>query len=259
MIGDGVNDVPALKQARVAVAMGSGSQISKGVADVVLLKDQFSMLPRAVHEGRRIARNIHRLARLYLTKSVYAGFLILAAAVLGFTFPFLPRHLTVAAFLTIGIPSFVLALAPSEGSLLSFFLVDTVFGGSLSEGRTAATTTLIVLGLAFILLLERGPGREHIAIQSYMLALVAGLGALYALALAAAPVRDFFDLELLSAGQWFLSMLSVVAGLVLASALWRLPQIQRLEEPEGGRSEAPTEEAAPGPTHTPATAEQPGP
>ena len=284
MIGDGVNDVPALKQARVAVAMGSGSQISKGVADVVLLEDEFSMLPRAVHEGRRIARNIHRLARLYLTKSVYAGFLILAAAILGFTFPFLPRHLTVAAFLTIGIPSFVLALAPSEGplyrgrllralaafsvpaglaigvgSLLSFFLVDTVFGGSLSEGRTAATTTLIVLGLAFILLLERGPGREHIAIQSYMLALVAGLGALYALALAAGPIRDFFDLELLSAGQWFLSMLSVVAGLVLASALWRLPQIQRLEEPEGGRAEAPTEEATPGPTHTPATAEQRGP
>jgi cation-transporting P-type ATPase E len=284
MIGDGVNDVPALKQARVAVAMGSGSQISKGVADVVLLKDQYSMLPRAVHEGRRIARNIHRLARLYLTKSVYAGVLILTAAILGFTFPFLPRHLTVAAFLTIGIPSFVLALAPSAGplyrgrllralaafsvpaglaigvgSLLSFFLVDTVFGGSLSEGRTAATTTLIVLGLAFILLLERGPGREHIAIQSYMLALVAGLGALYALALAAAPIRDFFDLELLSAGQWFLSMVSVVAGLVLASALWRLPQIQRLEEPEGAPESRRDEESAPGPTHTPATAEQRGP
>ena len=199
MIGDGVNDVPALKQARLAVAMGSGSQITKGIADIVLLRDQFSMLPRAVAEGRRIARNIHRLGRLYLTKTVYAGFLILAAALFGFTFPFLPRQLTVAAMLTIGIPSFVLALAPSEGplyrgrllralaafavpagigigvgSLLSFALVDGVFGGTLNEGRTAATTTLIVLGLAFILLLERGPGREHIAIQSYMLAMVAG-------------------------------------------------------------------------------------
>ncbi len=226
MIGDGVNDVPALKRARMAVAMGSGAQVTKGVADVILLKDQFSRLPEAVGEGRRIARNIHRLGRLYLTKTVYAGALILLVAVPGFAFPFLPRHLTLAAFLTIGIPSFVLALAPSDGplyrgrllralaafavpaglataigSILSFFLVDTVAGASLEAGRTAATTTLIVLGLAFVLLLERGPGREHIAIQSYMLALVAGLGALYALILAAAPVREFFEMDLLSSNR----------------------------------------------------------
>jgi cation-transporting P-type ATPase E len=254
MIGDGVNDVPALKQARLAVAMGSGTQVTKGVADVVLLKDEFARLPQAVAEGRRIARNIHRLGRLYLTKSVYAAALILLVAVPGFAFPFLPRHLTLAAFLTIGIPSFVLALAPSDGplyrgrllralaafavpaglatalgSILCFFLVDTVFGGSLDAGRTAATTTLIVLGLAFVLLLERGPGREHIAIQSYMLAMVAGLGALYALILAAAPVRGFFDMALLDATQWFLALLCAAVGLTIASILWRLPQIERLE------------------------------
>jgi cation-transporting ATPase E len=256
MIGDGVNDVPALKRARMAVAMGSGAQVTKGVADVVLLKDEFSRLPEAVGEGRRIARNIHRLGRLYLTKTVYAATLILLVAVPGFAFPFLPRHLTLAAFLTIGIPSFVLALAPSDGplyrghllrslaafavpagvatalgSILSFFLVDSVAGASLDAGRTAATTTLIVLGLAFVLLLERGPGREHIAIQSYMLALVAGLGALYALILAAAPVRDFFQMELLDATQWFLSLLAAAIGLTIASALWRVPAIERLEAP----------------------------
>jgi cation-transporting P-type ATPase E len=254
MIGDGVNDVPALKRARMAVAMGSGSQITKGVADIVLLKDEFSKLPRAVAEGRRIARNIHRLGRLYLTKTVYAAALILLVSVPGFAFPFLPRHLTIAAFLTIGIPSFVLALAPSDGplyrgrllralaafavpaglaiaaaSLGAFFLVDTVFGGSLEEGRTAATTTLVVLGLCFILLLERGPGREHIAIQSYMLALVAALGALYALALAVEPLRHFFELTPLGGGQLFLSLLSAAGGLVLASAIWRLPAIEQLE------------------------------
>ncbi len=257
MIGDGVNDVPALKQARMAVAMGSGAQVTKGVADVVLLKDEFSRLPEAVGEGRRIARNIHRLGRLYLTKTVYAATLILLVAVPGFAFPFLPRHLTLAAFLTIGIPSFVLALAPSDGplyrgrllralgafavpagiatalgSILSFFLVDTLFGGSLNAGRTAATTTLIVLGLSFVLLLERGPGREHIAIQSYMLALVAGLGALYALILAAAPVRDFFEMTLLNATQWFLALFAAAIGLTIASALWRLPAIERLEAPD---------------------------
>jgi cation-transporting P-type ATPase E len=256
MIGDGVNDVPALKQARMAVAMGSGAQVTKGVADIVLLKDQFVRLPEAVGEGRRIARNIHRLGRLYLTKTVYAAALILLVAVPGFAFPFLPRHLTLAAFLTIGIPSFVLALAPSDGplyrgrllralaafavpaglatalgSILSFFLVDTVLGGSLEGGRTAATTTLIVLGLSFVLLLERGPGREHIAIQSYMLAMVAGLGALFAGILALAPLRQFFEMTLLDATQWFMALLSAAVGLTIASLLWRLPRIEQLEGP----------------------------
>jgi len=259
MIGDGVNDVPALKRARMAVAMGSGAQVTKGVADVVLLEDEFARLPEAVGEGRRIARNIHRLGRLYLTKTVYAATLILLVAVPGFAFPFLPRHLTLAAFLTIGIPSFVLALAPSDGplyrgrllralaafavpaglatalgSILSFFLVDTVFGGSLEAGRTAATTTLIVLGLSFVLLLERGPGREHIAIQSYMLGMVVALGGLFALILAAAPVRDFFEMTLLGPTQWFLVLFSAAAGLTIASILWRLPRIEALEAP-GGR------------------------
>jgi magnesium-transporting ATPase (P-type) len=277
MIGDGVNDVPALKQARLAVAMGSGSQITKGIADIVLLRDQFSMLPRAVAEGRRIARNIHRLGRLYLTKSVYAGFLIVAASLIGFAFPFLPRQLTVAALLTIGIPSFVLALAPSEGplyrgrlmralaafavpagvgigigSLLSFGLVDGIFGGSLNDGRTAATTTLIVLGRAFILLLERGPGRDHIAIQGYMLAMVSLLGGLLAAILALEPLRQFFELELLSAGQWFICMLSVAAGLVVASLLWRLPYIQRLEMPADETvGTTPAGDALPEATHGP--------
>lgn len=257
MIGDGVNDVPALKRARMAVAMGSGTQVTKGVADVVLLKDQFSRLPEAVGEGRRIARNIHRLGRLYMTKTIYAATLILLVAVPGFAFPFLPRHLTIAALLTIGIPSFVLALMPSDGplyrgrllralaafavpagvatalaSILSFFLVDSVAGASLEAARTAATTTLIVLGLAFILLLERGPGREHIAIQSNMLAMVAALGAVFAGILALPFLRDFFEMVLLSAPEWFLALFSAAVGLIIASALWKLPQIERLEVPE---------------------------
>jgi cation-transporting P-type ATPase E len=257
MIGDGVNDVPALKRARMAVAMGSGTQVTKGVADVVLLNDQFSRLPEAIGQGRRIARNIHRLGRLYLTKTVYAATLILLVAVPGFVFPFLPRHLTVAALLTIGIPSFALALLPSEGplyrgrllralaafavpagistalaSILSFFLVDTVAGGTLAEGRTAATSTLIALGLAFILLLERGPGREHIAIQSNMLAMVLALGGAYAGILALPFLRDFFDLVLLGPGEWFLVFASVAIGLTISSLLWKVPQIEALEVPE---------------------------
>jgi hypothetical protein len=91
-----------------------------------------------------------------------------------------------------------------------------------------------------------------------MLAMVAGLGALFALGLAAEPVREFFDLVILSAGQWFLAMLSVAVGLVLASAVWRLSVIQRLEEPDEPSAEPPPQpEGAPAPTHEPRTEEQP--
>ena len=86
-----------------------------------------------------------------------------------------------------------------------------------------------MLGLCFIVLLERGPGREHITVQSYMLALVAGLGAIFAGILAIEPVREFFELELLSGGQWFLALLCVAIGLGIAGAAWRLPYVQRLE------------------------------
>ena len=262
MIGDGVNDVPALKGARMAVGMGSGSQVTKSIADMVLLDDDFGRLPEAVADGRRIARNIHRLGRLYLTKTVYAAALILLVSVPGFAFPFLPRQLTLAALLTIGIPSFVLALAPSDGPLyrghllralgafalpaglsialatiFSFLMVDQVFGGSLDEGRTAATTTLVILGLSFVLLLERGPGREHISIQSYMLAMIAGLGALFAGILAIPQLRDLFEMTVMSGAEWFLAMLSAALGLVVASLLWRLPIFQEWESP--GETEAP--------------------
>jgi hypothetical protein len=91
--------------------------------------------------------------------------------------------------------------------------------------------------------------------------MVAGLGALFALVLAAEPVREFFDLVILSAGQWFLAMLSAAAGLVLASVVWRLPAIQRLEEPDRSAEPRPEPEhdGVPGPTHTPVTEERPPP
>jgi hypothetical protein len=122
-------------------------------------------------------------------------------------------------------------VATALASILSFFLVDTVFGSSLEAGRTAATTTLIVLGLAFVLLLERGPGREHIAIQSYMLGMVVGLGGLFAGILALPPLREFFEMEMLTAAQWFIALLTAAIGLAIASLMWKLPQIEAWEAP----------------------------
>ena len=115
MCGDGVNDVLALKEARLAIAMGNGSQMAKGVSDLVLLTNQFATVPAAVEEGRRIIRNTHRVAKLFVAKSVYSAALLATFGLAPIAFPFLPRHLSVTSSLTIGIPAFFLALAKSSG------------------------------------------------------------------------------------------------------------------------------------------------
>jgi cation-transporting P-type ATPase E len=147
MTGDGVNDVLALKEADLGVAMGSGSAASRAVAPIVLLDSSFASLPRVLAEGRRVIANVERVAHLFLTKTVYASLLAMAVGVAQWPFPFLPRHLTVVSSLTIGIPAFFVALAPNNRIYRPGF-VPRVLRFAVPAGFVAAVTTMGAYGLA---------------------------------------------------------------------------------------------------------------
>jgi cation-transporting ATPase E len=114
MTGDGVNDVLALKQADIGVSMGSGSPATRAVAQIVLLDNRFATLPHVVAEGRRVIGNIERVANLFLTKTVYSVLLALVVGLWQLPFPLQPIHVTITGWFTIGVPAFLLSLAPNH-------------------------------------------------------------------------------------------------------------------------------------------------
>ena len=114
MTGDGVNDVLALKDADLGVAMGSGTAATRSVAKIVLLDDKFATLPYVVAEGRRVLGNIERVANLFLTKTVYSSVIAILVLAFALPFPFQPIHVTITGWFTIGIPAFLLSLPPNN-------------------------------------------------------------------------------------------------------------------------------------------------
>jgi cation-transporting ATPase E len=221
MTGDGINDVLALTRADLGVAMGSGSGATRAAAKIVLLDDSFATLPYVVAEGRRVLGNIERVASLFLTKTAYAVLLSIATAVVALTadaglqglrFPFLPRHLTLISTLTIGVPAFVLALAPSAqrvapgfvsrvlrfaipagiacaaAAFSSYLIARLTPGGTLVTDRTTAVITLSAAALWVLALVAR-------PYTWWRIALVVAMAAGMVLALTVPASRTFFDLR----------------------------------------------------------------
>ncbi len=241
MTGDGVNDVLALKDSDMGIAMGSGSAATRGVAQLVLLDNRFATLPDVLAQGRKVINNIERVANLFVTKATYA---VLLTAIIGLQrieFPFLPRHLTLIGTFSIGLPGMILALAPNTnlarpgflGRVVRFSLpaglvaaLGTWFvylhardGAGrgiepevLEEARSAATITLLGIGLV-ILVVASHP------LRLWKIGLAAVMAASYGAVLVVPFARDYFELTIPSGDVWTVSLAAVAVGGALVVAI----------------------------------------
>ncbi|CAN3130712.1 cation-translocating P-type ATPase [Mycobacterium sp. smrl_JER01] len=221
MTGDGVNDVLALKDADIGVAMGSGSSASRAVAQIVLLDNKFATLPYVVGEGRRVIGNIERVSNLFLTKTVYSVLLAVLVGLAGLSaklfgsdpllFPFQPIHVTIAAWFTIGIPAFVLSLAPNN---------ERAQPGFVRRVMTSALPSGIVVGAAtFTSYLVAYQGRAATAVeqtQASTAALITLLvSAVWVLSVVARPY------------EWWRVLLVAVSGLAYV-VIFSIPAAREL-------------------------------
>ncbi len=259
MIGDGVNDVLSLKKANLAIAMGSGSQATRGVADLVLMQDSFAAVAQAVGEGQRILNGMQDILKLFLTRIATVGLVVVSSLVV-ITFPIELRNASALTMFTVGIPSALLAVWAQPGrrirdpldrtlarfvvpaavvsSLMGLFvfygslvLAGSFTPASLDAARTALTAYLVYAGLFLILFVE--PPIPWFAVVETVtddhrpaaLALTLGVGFIVLLLLPFA--RDWFSFSLPGPRDMLLVAMAVVGWLLLIRTFWKRRLVDR--------------------------------
>ncbi|MDJ0345196.1 HAD-IC family P-type ATPase [Streptomyces sp. H10-C2] len=249
MTGDGVNDVLALKDADIGVSMGSGSEATRAVAQIVLLNNSFATLPSVVAEGRRVIGNITRVATLFLTKTVYSVLLALLVVFWRIPYPFLPRHLTLLSTLTIGVPAFFLALAPNKerakphfvrrvmrysapagvicalATFVEYLLARHHYtgAGSLDAETSSATLTLFLISMWVLAIVAR-------PYTLWRICLVLAMAAGFLIVLVTPWLQKFFALKLVGTEGPWVAVGVAVAGAVVLELVWRWLRIRDNEE-----------------------------
>ncbi|MEV0223691.1 HAD-IC family P-type ATPase [Streptomyces sp. NPDC050704] len=240
MTGDGVNDVLALKDADIGVAMGSGSEATRAVAQIVLLNNSFATLPSVVAEGRRVIGNITRVATLFLVKTVYSVLLAVMVVVSQVEYPFLPRHLTLLSTLTIGVPAFFLALAPNKeraqphfvrrvmrysipGGVIAAVATFTTYllarhhytgEGALDAETSAATLTLFLIAMWVLAIIAR-------PYTWWRICLVAAMGLGFLIVLVVPWLQEFFALKLVGTTMPWTAVGVAAVGAAGLEFAWR--------------------------------------
>ncbi|MFN0149000.1 MAG: HAD-IC family P-type ATPase [Dehalococcoidia bacterium] len=252
MVGDGANDVQALRTADVAVAMASGTGTARAVAGIVLLDDSFTALIKGAKEATAVLGNAARLSKLFIAKSIYAYLLIVATNMLRLDFPFLPRQGSITALLTLGIPAVFISisipppdagrdftrnvlrfalpasLALAAAGVIVHLLVAGVLGRTTEEARTLVTLTVGITGLFYVVEVLGFEGASWRSLTRPFLTTV--LAALLVAGLFATVyiewLRNFFDFEQVHAGDWVIVGVAVAAALAGQFAITRYwPQI----------------------------------
>lgn len=261
MTGDGVNDVLSLKRSNLAIAMGSGSQATRGVADLILLHDAFDAMAAAIGEGQRILNGMQAILKVFLTRILSLGMLIVSSLVIGH-FPVDLRNASAITLFTVGIPSALLAIwalpgrytrdslqltlarfvAPAAAlasllGLLVFYGVlelarqETTPAAAAQMARSSVTSFLVYVGIV-VLVFVQPPHRflaviERVTPDRRPAWLAIGLAVAYTVVLLVRPAREFFALSGLTIRDSFIVVLGVLAWTALAWLFWRYRAMER--------------------------------
>ncbi len=212
MIGDGVNDVLSLKRAQIGIAMQSGSQATRGVADIILLNDSFAALPSAFGEGQRIVMGMLDIIRLFLSRVIYQTIIIVAIAIIGLGFPITPVHQSLLSLITVGLPTLGLAAwshagKPPRGTL------RTVLRFIIPAGISLATVGVAIYVVYYVATFTNSAGTNVFNIRSLTHEQVVMLEA--ARGETITQIIDTAQGEALAVARTILTSVTTLAGLVL--------------------------------------------